>query len=87
MKSRTIYQCECCLSEYETSKEACECEASCLKLTWDEYMEYLDLLAREKTTSYLVSRTKNETTEKLFNDCIKDIIEFEKKYGITNSKF
>ena len=87
MKSRTIYQCEYCLSEYETSKEAHKCEADCLKLTLDEYIEYLDLLVREKTTAYLVGRTKNETTEKLFDDAIKDVIEFQKKHGITDSRW
>lgn len=87
MKSRTIYQCEYCLSEYKTSKEAHKCEADCLKLTLDEYIEYLDLLAREKTTAYLVSRTKNETTEQLFNDAIKDVMEFQKKHGITDSRW
>lgn len=87
MKTKTTYQCEYCLTEYKTSKEACECEASCLKLTWDEYMEYLDLLSREKTTSYIVSRTSNEKTRKLFNDCIKDVIEFQQKHGITDSRW
>lgn len=87
MKYKTIYQCEYCLSEYETSKEAYKCEADCLKLTLDEYAEYLDLLAREKNTSYLISRTKNETTEKLFDDAIKDVLEFQQKHGITDSRW
>ena len=64
MKTKTVYKCEYCLSEYKTSKEAYECEASCLKLTWDEYAEYIDLLAREKTASYLISREKNDTIVK-----------------------
>ena len=87
MKSKTIYQCEYCLSEYVSSNEAYGCEASCLKLTWDEYVEYMNLLTREKQASYIASRTRNEKTRKLFDDCIKDVIEFQEKHGITDSKW
>lgn len=87
MKSKTIYQCEYCLSEYKTPKEAYKCEADCLKLTWDEYAEYIELLTREKTTAYLVGRTKTETTEKMFDDAMKDVVEFQKKHGITDSRW
>lgn len=86
MTIKTTYQCEYCLSEYMTSKEACKCEADCLKLTWDEYMEYLDLLAREKQTSYLVSRTSNDVTRRLFDEAINDVVKFQEKHGITDSK-
>ena len=87
MKTKTIYQCEYCLTEYKTSKEAYECEADCLKLTWDEYTDYLEMLTREKTASYIVSRENNEETRKLFDDCIKDVIEFQQKHGITDSRW
>ena len=75
------------MSEYESSKEAHKCEANCLNLTLDEYIEYLDLLAREKTVAYLIGRTKNETPEKLFDDAVKDIIEFQDKHGITDNRW
>lgn len=85
MKSRTIYQCEYCLSEYKTSEEAHKCEADCLKLTWDEYIEYLDLLAIEKTATCIISRTKNAITEKLCDAAIKGVMEFREKHGITDA--
>lgn len=87
MKTKTIYQCEYCLSEYQTMKEAIECEASCLKLTLDEYDEYVEMLNREKTASYIVSRTSNEETRNLYDKCIKDVIEFQEKHGITDSRW
>ena len=87
MKTKTTYQCEYCLSEYTTSSEAYKCEADCLKLTWDEYTEYMHLLTRERNASYIVSRRSNEKTRKLLDDCIKDVIEFQEKHGITDSKW
>lgn len=87
MKTKTIYQCEYCLSEYQTVKEAIKCEASCLKLTLDEYEEYVEMLNREKTASYIVSRTSNEETRNLYDKCIKDVIEFQQKHGITDSRW
>ena len=87
MKTKTIYQCEYCLSEYQTVKEVIKCEASCLKLTLDEYDEYVEMLNREKTASYIVSRTSNEETRNLYDKCIKDVIEFQQKHGITDSRW
>ena len=81
---KTIYQCEYCKTIYETSKKALKCEADCLNLTEDEYLEYLDLLARKKITRYLVSRDNDETAKKLFDDCIKDVAEFQKRHGIAS---
>ena len=86
MKTKTIYQCEYCLTEYKTSKEAYKCEASCLELTWDEYTEYLEMLTREKIASYILSRESNEETRKLFNDCIREVIKFQEKHGIIDSR-
>lgn len=87
MKTKTIYQCEYCLSEYQTVKDAIRCEASCLKLTLDEYDDYVAMLNREKTASYIVSRTSDEETRNLYDKCIKDVIEFQQKHGITDSKW
>ena len=82
MKVRTFYQCEYCWSEYQSAKEAYKCEADCLKLTMEEYKEYVDMLNRAKTAGYIVSRTKNTDTEKLFDDCIKELVDFEEKHHI-----
>lgn len=87
MKQKTIYQCEYCLTEYDTYKDAFTCEASCLKLTESEYREYLDLLDKERVAGCVVSVRKNEETEKMFDDAIRNVIEFQKKHGITDSKW
>lgn len=86
MKTKTIYQCEYCLSEYSSSNDAIQCEAKCLNLTVDEYKEYMDILWREKMASLAVSKSKNERTEKLWDDCIKDVLEFQKKHGIVDNR-
>lgn len=83
---KTNYQCECCLKEYGTPKEAYKCEADCLGLTEDEYGEYVDLLVREKQLNYLVSRTKTGKSKKMLDDCIKDILDFQEKHKLTNDK-
>lgn len=87
MKSKTIHQCEYCLSVYDTPKEARQCEADCLKLTMEEYVDYLAMLTREKTASYILSRESNEETRKLFHDCVNEVIEFQEKHGITDSRW
>ena len=87
MKQKIIYQCEYCLTEYKTYKEAFKCEADCLKLTEDEYREYLDLLDKERDAGCTISVRKNEETEKMFDDAIRNVIEFQKKHGITDSKW
>lgn len=87
MKSKTIYQCEYCLSEYTSVKEARQCEADCLKLTMDEYMEYLELLAEEKSIFGIAACCSNDNIRKRCDDVIKEIIAFQEKHGITDSKW
>lgn len=86
MKTKTIYICQSCKREYETSGEAWECEARCLGLTIDEYREYISLLTKERNAAGIVSITKNQETEKLFDDCIKGVIEFQRKHGIEDKE-
>lgn len=83
---KTNYQCECCLKEYSTPKEACKCEADCLGLTEDEYGEYVDLLVREKQLTYLVFRTKTRKSKEMLDDCIKDILVFQEKHNLAADK-
>lgn len=87
MKTKTVYQCEFCLTEYKTSQEAYECEASCLKLTMKEYAEYLDLLSEERKAFAQASCTMNNEIRKRCDDATIAVIEFQKKHGITDCKW
>lgn len=87
MKTYTVYQCEYCLSVYNNVKEARLCEAKCLNLTLDEYMEYLELLEREKSVFGMAACFSNDDIRKRCDDVINDIIAFQEKHGITNSRW
>ena len=87
MKTKTVYQCEFCLTEYKTSQEAYECEASCLKLTTKEYTEYLDLLKEERDAFGQDSCTMNNKVRERCVNAVKAVVEFQKKHGITDSKW
>ena len=60
MKTRTVYICEFCHSEYKTSKEAYECEAKCLGLTVEQYKEYVNLLQEERSVFGKASCSMND---------------------------
>lgn len=85
MKTKIIYQCEFCLTDYETSEEAFKCEADCLKLTLEEYAEYLKLLSEEKRAFAQASCVMNDEVRERCDKAVKSVIEFQKKYGITDS--
>ena len=87
MKTKTVYQCEFCLTEYKTSQEAYECEASCLKLTMKEYAEYKDLLKEERLAFAQASCAMNDEIRKRCDSAVKAVVEFQKKHGITDSKW
>lgn len=89
MKQYTTYICETCNKESRSADEIKSCEAAHLGLTVNEKLEYDVLQEIVKRRSYTVSVTKNEKTEKDFDDAINEIIAFEKKHGIkkwTNKK-
>ena len=87
MKTKTVYQCEFCLTEYKTSQEAYECEASCLYLTMEEYAEYLDLLKEEKNAFGQASCAMNNEIRERCDNAVKAVINFQKEHGITDSKW
>ena len=86
MKVKSIYQCEYCLSEYKTSKEAMDCEAKCLKLTRSEYEEYLYLLKEEKAAFAQASSVNNEWIRKRCDDAVKAVIKFQEEHGIADGR-
>lgn len=85
MKTKIIYQCEFCLTEYKTSEEAFKCEADCLKLTQEEYAKYLILLREEKEAFAQASCVMNDEVRERCDKAVESVIEFQKKHGIEDS--
>jgi len=86
MKTKTIYQCEFCLTEYRSSKEAFQCEADCLKLTMDEYNEYLNLLSEERKAFGQASCRMDDEVRRRCDRAVRAVIEFQEKHGITDNR-
>lgn len=82
MKQYVTYTCEKCNRESRNANEIIKCEAAHLGLTTDESFRYNGLKEVVKRCSHMVSITKNEKTDKEFDDAIKEIIAFEKVHGI-----
>ena len=82
MKHYTTYICEKCNKESRNAEEIRKCEAAHLGLTPNEKLEYDMLKEIVRSRSYTVSVTKNEKTDKDFDDAINELLEFEKEHGI-----
>ena len=86
MRKKVVYVCEHCKGEFLNADDALKCEAGHLNLTLEEYNEYLSLLEKEKYCGIKISCTKNEHTEKEFEEAIKNVIDFKKKHNIVDNK-
>lgn len=86
MKTRTVYICEFCHSEYKTSKEAYECEAKCLGLTVEQYKEYVNLLQEEKRAFGVASCYMNDEVRKRCDDVVKAVLDFQKEHNFTDNR-
>lgn len=82
MKRHIIYECETCGKRSEDREEIMKCEAAHLKLTVQEKQEWESLKERARYAGSVVSRTKNEETDKAFDEAIKALLAFEKEHRI-----
>lgn len=82
MKQHIIYECETCGKKSENKEDILECETAHLGLTIAEKKTYDFLKDRVKNASSVVSRTKNEETDKAFDKAIEELLAFEKEFGI-----
>lgn len=87
MKVKHRYQCEYCLSDYETQADALKCEAECLKITMDEYMEYKTLLKEERDAFGQASCMMNDKVRERCDNTVRAVIKFQEEHGITDSKW
>lgn len=86
MKTKTVFVCEQCGTEYKSAGNALMCEAEHLGITLEEYQKYLELLRIEKDCGINVSIAKNEHTERLFDEAVYAVIRFKKEHNITDNR-
>ena len=82
MKQYTVYVCETCGYESRDVEDMRKHEASHLGLTITEKQEWESLKDHVRYASSVVSRTKNEETDKAFDEAVEALIAFEKEHRI-----
>ena len=82
MKQHIIFECETCGKQSENREEIMKCEAVHLGLTITEKQEWESLKERVRYASSVVSRTKNEETDKAFDEAVETLLAFEKEHRI-----
>ena len=82
MKQHIIYECETCGKQSKDREEIMKCEASHLGLTIAEMQEWKRLKEDARHAGAVVSRTKNNETDKVFNEAIETLLAFEKEHRI-----
>lgn len=82
MELHTIFECEKCGKQSSDRVAILECEASHLGLTIAGKQEWERLKEDVIYKGSVVSTTKNEVTDKDFDDAIKRVMNFEKEHGI-----
>lgn len=82
MKQHIIYECETCGKQSKDREEIMKCEASHLGLTIAEMQEWKRLKEDARHAGVVVGTTKNEQTDKAFDNAIKKLLAFEKEHGI-----
>lgn len=86
MKTRTVYICEFCHSEYKTSSEAYKCEAKCLGLTVEQYKEYVNLLQEEKRAFSSASCSMNDEIIKRCDKAVKAVLDFKREHNFIDNR-
>lgn len=84
MKSYMVYICETCGYESKDAKEVMQHEAAHLGLTVEEMEQYRALKSFAFYMGSVVSHTKNDATDKAFDDAIHNLLDFEQEHGIKN---
>lgn len=82
MKQHIIYECETCGKHSEDREEIMKCEAAHLGLTIAEKQKWELLKERARYAGSVVSKTKNEQTDKAFDEAIEKLLMFEKEHRI-----
>ena len=84
MKEYTMYVCETCGYESKDYRDMKSHEASHLGLTVEEAETYRALKSFAAYMGSVVTETKNEETERKYDEAVEKLIAFEKEHGIRN---
>lgn len=84
MRQHITYECEGCGFTSPERVEVLKCEASHIGngLSIAEMQGYKMLKEIVRRKSYDICISKNESTEKAYDEAIDDLIKFEKEHGI-----
>lgn len=82
VKTYTVYVCETCGKESKDSSIIKQCEASHLGLSVEELEIYKKLQDNAEYCGRIVASSKNDRTEKLFDDAINRLCDFEKEHNL-----
>lgn len=82
MKTIMMYQCEKCRKIYGSASQAMTCEAAHYGLTLEEYHYWMELQKTAKEAGAMNSISKNERTDKSFDDAVIQLVEFEKEHKL-----
>lgn len=82
MKQHIIYECDACGKQSKDRVEIMKCEALHLGLTIAEMQEWRNLKENARYAGTVVGTTKNEQTDKAFDESIEKLLVFEKEHGI-----
>ena len=82
MKTIMMYQCEKCRKIYGSASQAMTCEAVHYGLTLEEYHYWMELQKTAKEAGAMNSISKNERTDKSFDDAVIQLVEFEKEHKL-----
>ena len=86
MKTRIKYVCELCESEFDKSTECEKCEATHYGLTLEQYLEWKLLSDEAKKAGIKISYDKNPTTDKAFDEAIRNLVRFEEAHKLVDCK-
>lgn len=86
MRKKTIYICECCGKESSNAEEIRKCEASHFGLTPDEKERWEIYKTIVKRRSADVFHSKNERTEKSYDEAIQELMEFEAQHHLNEEE-
>lgn len=82
MKQYLMYECEVCGNHGRSRDTIAQCEASHFGLTLAEMERWETLKKTVRTKSAAVYCSKNERTEKAFDDAIAALMQFEEVHGL-----
>ena len=86
MRKSIIYICETCGKQSFNATEIIKCECKHLGITPDILTEWKRLNDKAIKAGQTLYYTKNEQNDTIFDNVTKELVDFMKKYNLTNKK-